>query len=274
MLDVARWVRRIRTLGARIPDVGTRRDAYSAAAGTSYESGMLFCQIVGGRRLAASGRHGRAHREAPRGRSSIFCRTFLANAGGGTQRAGERVCRRLDAPDVEGSGAAIDRLHHSCDAGALQGDGRSGAGPPRSRHRPGSGLRKYARLQPTTVAARRRAGRQGSVAHLQVCITRIPSDARQRSAGRCTRPPRGSLQVASLIVVFPSSRSRRRCRSRRRGGAAKLLGVLGRAPFTSLSRHDPWHSFTAHRKNRPLDAGTNPAKEAAGRLVLEPGHRA
>ena len=51
MLDVARWIRdELDALGARrrAEDVGRRRPAHlhSAAAGTPYDAGLLFCQIV------------------------------------------------------------------------------------------------------------------------------------------------------------------------------------------------------------------------------------
>ena len=94
---------------------------------TSYESGMLFCQIVA---TVVATRHPKVATvermvAAPAARDGL--RRFPAehprqDAGDGVQRARQRVRGRVDAADVEGSGQHLRSrgLHDPHGAGAIQ----------------------------------------------------------------------------------------------------------------------------------------------------------
>ena len=96
--------------------------------GTPYEAGMLFCQIVA--TMVASeapeGGHGRAHGRQAQGRHGL-CRLPAEHPGQDArvrlQRPRQRVCRRVDAADLERSARPPDAagLHPRHDDGPRRG---------------------------------------------------------------------------------------------------------------------------------------------------------
>ena len=113
VLDVARWIRdELDALGALGVPKTSGADGLHVyiplPPGTPYEAGLLFCQIVATSwRRNTEGGDGRT-RASGRAAQRVYV-DYLQNILGKTlatalQRARQRVRRRLDAADMEGSG--------------------------------------------------------------------------------------------------------------------------------------------------------------------------
>ena len=118
VLDVARAIRdELDALGAvGVPKTSGADGLHiyiPLPPGTPYEAGLLFCQIIA---TVVAQKHPKIAtvERSVRARGPARLRRLPAehsrqDAGDGLQRAGQRLRRRLDAADVEGSGGGVRR---------------------------------------------------------------------------------------------------------------------------------------------------------------------
>ena len=159
ILDVARWVRdELERLNVRgFPKTSGSEGLHifiPLPPGTPYEAGMLFCQIVATIVATKHPKVATVERMVQPAEGRHDLRRLPAehpgqDAGLRLQRAGQRVCRRLDAADVGGNRreARAAGLHDRHHRRASRCRRRSVGRPPRGQRRESAGGDRQAELR-------------------------------------------------------------------------------------------------------------------------------